>query len=241
MLAIKNHDRLIKALQILSGIIMLGMIVLCLYFMKKFNINILHIEDVACLIKGNTLEIALYIIAFSVVKTFALIFPPGVVFAVCGFLMPDYLTGVLVNLVALLLSFPLGYYLGRFTGVGMVSALEKRFKAVRKIEHFADANETMMTFAIKLAGIIPNDMSSLLFGAMRVSFKNFMIGSTLGSIPLILSYSALGLVLRTAENKLWLVLLLTAMIVVYIVIASVITKVFISKAKKMKDEPETED
>ena len=239
-MAVKNHDTLIKTLQILSGFFMLAMIVLCLYFMKKLNINILHIEDLADLIHGNTLEIALYIIAFSVVKTFALIFPPGVVFAVCGFLMPDFFSGVLVNFVALLLSFPLGFYLGKFTGSGMVSALEKRFKTVRKIEHFADANETMMTFAIKLAGIIPNDMSSLLFGAMNVSFKNFMIGSTLGSIPLIISYSALGLVLRTAENKFWLVLLLTAMIVVYIVIASVITKVFISKAKNMKDEPETE-
>lgn len=215
---------------------MLGMIVLCLYFMKKFNINVFHIEDVACLIKGNTLEIALYIIAFSVVKTFALIFPPAVIFAVCGFLMPSYWSGLLVNLIGLLLSFPLGYYLGKFTGTGMVSTLKKRFKAVRKIENFADANETMMTFAVKLAGIIPNDMSSLLFGAMRVSFKNFMIGSTLGSVPLILSYSAVGYLLRTAENKFWLLVLLAAMIIFYIVVASLITKGFISKARKMKNE-----
>lgn len=235
-MAVKNHDKLIKALQILSGVIMLGMIVLCLYFMKKFNINVFHIEDVACLIKGNTLEIALYIIAFSVVKTFALIFPPAVIFAVCGFLMPSYWSGLLVNLIGLLLSFPLGYYLGKFTGTGMVSTLKKRFKAVRKIENFADANETMMTFAVKLAGIIPNDMSSLLFGAMRVSFKNFMIGSTLGSVPLILSYSAVGYLLRTAENKFWLLVLLAAMIIFYIVVASLITKGFISKARKMKNE-----
>lgn len=232
----KNHDKLIRILQIAAGLFMCAMILLSFYLMDKYNISITNIQQTAEQIKGDWIVIALGIIIFSIVKTFSLVFPPGIIFAVCGYLMPNLWLGIAVNTVALLISFPLGFYLGRFTGAGIISSLEKRFKSIKKIEDFTDSNEVLMTFAIKLSGIIPNDMSSLIFGAMKISFSKFMTGSFLGSVPLIVAYSVLGFVLNHAKEKVWLIVLVVALLVAYAVVATIITKKVVSKNKQNKNK-----
>ncbi len=96
----KNFSKFIKVLQIASGILMLGMVVLCFVLMNKYNIKVTNIPELAGMIEGGTMVIALGIIAFSVVKSFALVFPPAVVFSICGYLMPNFFVGVIVNVIS---------------------------------------------------------------------------------------------------------------------------------------------
>ena len=227
----KNKDKLIKVMQILAGVFMAAMIVACVVLMKKYNIKVTNIPQLSEQIKGGTLLIATGIIIFSVVKSFALIFPPAVVFSICGYLMPNYWIGLLINIISILLSSFAPYFLGRFTGAGIVDSLKNRFKAVKKIDDFKGANEKMMTFTIKLSGIIPGDLSSLLFGAINVSFKNYVIGANLGMLPLAVVYTLFGVALKNVGEKPWVVAIPVAVIVVFVIIASIITKRLISKTK----------
>ena len=49
--------------------------------MQKYNIKVSNIPELSKMITGGTLTIAFVIIGFSVVKSFALVFPPAVVFS----------------------------------------------------------------------------------------------------------------------------------------------------------------
>lgn len=231
-MAKSNHDKLIKILQILAGVFMVAMIVACVVLMNKYDIKVTKIPQLAEQIKGGTLVIAAGIIVFSVVKSFALIFPPAVVFSICGYLMPNYWIGLLVNIISIVLSSFVPYFLGGFTGGGIVDSLKKRFKAVKKIDDFKGANEMQMTFVIKLSGIIPGDLSSLLFGAINVSFKNYMVGANLGMLPLAIVYTLFGVALKNIGEKPWVVAIPVVVIVVFVILASIITKSLVAKTKK---------
>ena len=232
----KNYGKLVKILQISAGILMLIMVALCVVFIKKYNINISNIAGISEMITGGTFAIACGIVAFSVIKSFALVFPPAVLFAICAYLMPDYWTAFIVNLISVFLSLFVPFFLGKFTGAGMVETLNKRFKAIKKIDDFAGSNETQMAFAVKLSGILPGDLSSLLFGAMNISLKKFVIGSNLGMLPLVVVYTFLGVALKNVGDAPWIVAIPVVAIIVFNIIASLFTKNLISKTKSRNSE-----
>ena len=119
----------------------------------------------------------------------------------------------------------------------MVDTLKGRFKAVKKIDDFAGANEVQTTFVVKLSGLLPGDPSSLLFGAMGTSYKNFMIGTNLGMLPLCVVYSGFGTALKSIGEKPWLTAIPVATIIVFVIVSSIITKKMIEKNKnRIKEE-----
>lgn len=232
----KDYSKLIKILQIATGILMVVFVVIGIYLIKKYNIKVSNIKELSLLFNGfDPMKIALIIIFISVVKSFALIFPPAVIMSICGFVLPNYFLAFGVNIVSVILSLSVPYFLGKFTGAGMVDTLSKKFKAIKKIDDFAGTNEMALTAVFKFAGIIPGDLSSLLFGAMDISYKNYLIGATLGNIPLIAAYTLFGYVLKNVGEKPWVVAIPVVIIVVFVLIASVITKKMISDNKKKQN------
>ena len=231
----KNYGKLVKGLQIAAGILMLVMVIACIILIQKYNIKVSNIPELSKMITGGTATIAFAIIAFSVVKSFALVFPPAVVFSICAYMIPNYWLALLINIISVFLSSSIPYFLGRFTGSGMVSTLKNRFKAVKKIDDFAGANEAQTTFVVKLSGLLPGDLSSLLFGAMNVSYKNYMIGANLGNLPLVLVYTGFGVALKSIGEKPWLAAIPVAAIIVFVLISGIITKKLIAKTKAERE------
>ncbi len=234
-MAKKDYGKLIKALQITATILMLIMVVLCIFLTQKYNIKVSNIPEISQKLTGSTLALAIGIIVFSVVKSFALVFPPAVVFSVCGYIMPNFWIALLVNLISVFFSLFVPYFLGRFTGSGMVDTLKNKFAAIKKIDDFAGANETEMTFAIKLSGIMPGDLSSLLFGAMGISLKNYTTGANLGNLPLVIVYTFFGITLKNVGEQPWVAAIPVAVIIVFMLIASLITKNLIKKTKAKQE------
>ena len=73
-MAEKNYGKLIKVLQIAAGVMMLAMVIVCIILIQKYNIKVSNIPELSKMITGGTLTISLIVIAFSVVKSFALVF-----------------------------------------------------------------------------------------------------------------------------------------------------------------------
>ncbi len=227
----KNYGKLIKILQIIAGVLMAAMVVICIILIQKYNIKVSNIPELSKMITGGTAAIAFGIILFSVIKSFALVFPPAVVFSICAYIMPNYFLALLINIVSIFLSLMIPYFLGRFTGAGMVDSLKRKFKAIKKLDDFAGANETQVVFVVKMSGLLPGDLSSLLFGAMKTSFKSYFIGANLGMLPLAIVYTAFGTALRSIGEKPWLPVVPVIAIIFFVIVSSIITKRMISKNK----------
>lgn len=187
-----KNDKLIKAMQIISFAFMAVMLVVCVIFLKKNNISISNVDALAQYLTGGTMTVIAIIVLFSVVKSFALIFPPAVLFVLSGVVFDNFLTAFLVNVLATACSLVLPYFLGRFTGLDMVNALKKRFKAIKKLDDFTDANSTAVVFIFKAGGLIPSDLSSLIFGAMNIPFGRYFITSNIGMLVLNFLWTLVG-------------------------------------------------
>ena len=75
-----KNDKLVKVMQIVSFAFMAVMLVVCVIFLKKNNISISNVDALAQYLTGGTMTVIAIIVLFSVVKSFALIFPPAVLF-----------------------------------------------------------------------------------------------------------------------------------------------------------------
>ena len=235
----KDYGKLVKVLQIATGVFMVVMVALGIYLIQKYDIKMSNIQNLAAMLTGGALTVGLIIIGISIVKSFCLIFPPMVVLAVCAYVMPNVGSALIVNFISIVLSLSIPYFLGKFTGAGMVDTLKKRFKSVKKIDDFAGTNEMKMTAVIKFSGIMPGDLSSLLFGALGISYKNYMIGSIIGNTPLILVYTFFGYALKSVDKHPWVVSIPIVVIILFLVISGIITKKMISDNKK-NQQPEQE-
>lgn len=187
-----KYSKLVKVMQILSFAFMIVMLVLCLVFLSKNNISVKNVDALTQYLTGGTLTVALILIGFSIVKSFALVFPPAVLFVLSGIVFDNLWTAVLVNSLATAASLILPYFLGRFTGLEMVNALKGRFKAIKKLDDFAGENSFAVVFIFKAGGLMPSDLSSLIFGAMNIPFSKYFIASNLGLLVLNVLWTLLG-------------------------------------------------
>lgn len=188
----RNNEKLIKALQLLSVAFMLGMVGAMLVLMNKLDINIENAAHLSTYIKGGTFTVAIIIIAFTVIKSFALVFPPAVIFAVSGLLFDNLWVAVLVNFIGVALSLIMPYYLGRFTGKDMLDTLKAKFPKIKKLDDFAGQNEFMVVYVVKASGVIPSDLMNVIYGAMNVNFMKFFIASNLGMLPFNILFTLLA-------------------------------------------------
>lgn len=188
----KNYDKLVKILQIAAGVIMVACVVIVVVLMKKYDISLKNADQIAGMLTGGTLAVAAMIIGFSVVKSFALIFPPAVIYAVSGIFFENLWTAILVNFIATVLSLVLPFFLGKLTGRGMLDSLKKRFPKIEKLDNFAGENEFAIVLIVKASGMLPSDLSSLIFGAMDMKFRNYFIAANIGMLPLNVLWTLLG-------------------------------------------------
>lgn len=188
----KKYDKLVKILQILSFAFMLVMVVVCVVFLKKNNISVKNVDALIQYLTGGTLTVALIMIGFSVVKSFALIFPPAVLFVLSGIVFDNFWLAVFVNFIATACSLILPYFLGRFTGADMVNSLKGRFKAIKKLDDFTDENSFAVVLIFKAGGLMPSDLSSLIFGALNIPFGRYFLASNLGMLVLNVLWSLVG-------------------------------------------------
>ncbi len=191
----KDYSKMVKGLQIGSGLFMLAMLILCVILLKKYNIsvkNLGEIQDRITGINGGEITFALGMVLFSIIKSFALVFPPAVLFALSGLVFESIWVALLVNAVATALSLSLPYFLGRFTGKPMFDTLKNRFPKISKLDDFAGENEFAFVLILKVSGLLTSDLSSLIFGTMNVPYRKYMIAANLGLLPLNIVWTLLG-------------------------------------------------
>ena len=188
----KNYDKVIKGLQIAAFVFMVVMVVAMLIVMNKFDISIENAAALSTYISGGTLTVALIIIAFTVIKSFALIFPPAIILAISGILFDNVWTAILVNAIAVALSVILPYFFGKFAGKDLLDTLKARFPKIKKLDDFAGQNEFMVVYVVKASGVVPSDLMSVIYGAMNVNFWKFFIASNLGMLPFNVLFSFLA-------------------------------------------------
>ena len=223
----RNYEKLIKALQIVAIAFMLGMLVTMLVVMNKFDISVENAAELSKYITGGTLTVVLIIIAFTVIKSFALVFPPAIIFAVSGLIIDNVWIAIGANIIGVALSVILPYYFGKFAGKDLLDSLKKRFPKIKKLDDFAGNNEFMVVYVVKASGVVPSDLMSVIYGAMNVNFFKFFLASNLGMLPFNILFTLLA---NKGDLSNPYTLLYILPIPVFVVIMSIVVKKMTKKA-----------
>lgn len=224
----KNYEKLVKTLQIAAIVFMLGMLIAMLIVMNKFDISIENAAELSKYITGGTLTVALIIIAFTVVKSFALVFPPAVIFAVSGLIIDNVWLAIGINIIGVALSVILPYYFGSFAGKDLLDSLKNKFPKIKKLDDFAGQNEFMVVYVVKASGVVPSDLMSVIYGAMGVNFFKFFIASNLGMLPFNILFTLLA---NKGDLSNPYTLLYIIPIPVFVVIMSIVVKRMTKKSE----------
>lgn len=227
----RNYEKLVKVLQVTSVVFIVAMMITGLVLMKKYDVSVKNAAAFKEMLSGNVLTVALIIIVFNFVKSFALVISPSIVFVLCGLVFEDLWVAVLVSMICIATSIPIPYYLGRFTGKGMADKLKNKYQKIQQIDKFADENSFTVVFFVKATGFVPSDTSSMLFGAMGIKFKTFFLATNIGEIPLIVLWAILGHNGNFSDPKTFLYVI---PLVVFIVLASFVMKKWTDKKSKEK-------
>lgn len=187
-----QNSRFLKAAQITSVVLMLLMAVACVVYIRVTGLTA---EDLSNYAPSNLWLAAICIIAFYVVKSFSLMFPLPILYVATGLIMGNVWQAFIVNLLGVFFSLALPYYMGRFSGSGLKDKLTQKYPKIQRLDEMKQDNEFMLVFIVKVSGILACDLSSLLLGAMGVSFKKFIAGSMLGLLPMITTVTFLAGVL----------------------------------------------
>ena len=224
----KNYEKLVKTLQIAAIVFMLGMLIAMLIVMNKFDISIENAAELSKYITGGTLTVALIIIAFTVVKSFALVFPPAVIFAVSGLIIDNVWLAIGINIIGVALSVILPYYFGSFAGKDLLDSLKNKFPKIKKLDDFAGQNEFIVVYVVKASGVVPSDLMSVIYGAMGVNFFKFFIASNLGMLPFNILFTLLA---NKGDLSNPYTLLYIIPIPIFVVIMSIVVKKMTKKSE----------
>ena len=156
------------------------------------DISLKNIDNLAQYFTGSTLTIALMLIGFHIVKSFALVISPVILYTLSGILFDNFWVAIAVNFVGTVLSLFLPYYLGKFMGMEAVESLKKRFKAIEKFDSFTGDNIFGVVFVGKVACLLPSDLNSLVLGAMNLPFGQYFFASNVGLFIISILWTLFG-------------------------------------------------
>lgn len=230
-------EKLVKGLQILSIVFIVVMMVAGIVLMKKYDISVKNAAQFKTMLTGNLFKVALIIIGVNFIKAFALVVPPAVVFVICGLVFENLWVGILVGFLCIATSIAVPFWLGRFTGADMAEKLKNKYPKIKKLDDFADENNFMVVFLVKATGLIPGDVSSLIFGAMGIKFKKFFAATLIGEFPLIVLWTIIGNKGDFNDPK---TALYVIPVIVFAVLISFIMKKWTDKKSKEKAQAQAE-
>lgn len=186
----QEHGRLAGTLLAVTKIappaIILGLAALCLIFRDSLNAQtILHYTP------ENLWLAALALLAFYAVKSLSVVFPLLALYVCAGLLFPVPLA-LAVNLMGLFVCVSLPYSLARCVGAGLVDKLQKRYPKIARLNELQQGSELFFAFFLRVVGVLPGDVVSMVLGATGMTYWKYVLGSLLGMLPGMVSATIAG-------------------------------------------------
>lgn len=164
----------------------LGLAALCLIFRDSLNAQtILHYTP------ENLWLAALALLAFYAVKSLSVVFPLLALYVCAGLLFPVPLA-LAVNLLGLFVCVSLPYSLARCAGAGLVDKLQKRYPIIARLNELQQGSELFFAFFLRVVGVLPGDVVSMVLGATGMTYWKYVLGSLLGMLPGMVSATIAG-------------------------------------------------
>ena len=125
------------------------------------------------------------------VKSLSVFFPLLVLYAAAGRVFP-LSKALLVNLIGLVICESIPYGIGRLSGTSLAAKLREKYPKLLALETLHQRGSFPLAALTRAVGVVPGDLASLYFGAVRLPYFPYLMGSLTGLLPMMVADTLLG-------------------------------------------------
>ena len=125
------------------------------------------------------------------VKSLSVFFPLLVLYAAAGqvFTLPK---AILVNIIGMVICESIPYGIGRLSGASLSEKLREKYPKLLVLETLHERGSFPLAALTRAVGIVPGDLASLYFGAVKLPYFPYLWGSLIGLSPMMVADTLLG-------------------------------------------------
>ena len=179
-------DRTTRLLRYIPIAVTAALTLACVFGARGFTVEELLNYTPASL----PLAAAVFLCAYAV-KSLSVVFPLPLLYVASGVVFPLWMAWG-VNLAGLWLCVTLPYWVGRISGSGLVQKIIQTYPKAARVDRVVARNQVFTAYLLRVLGILPGDLVSILMGAMGMGYRGYLAGSLLGLLPGMLIQTALG-------------------------------------------------
>ena len=155
----------------------------------------------------NTVLAAMMMFVLYAAKSMSIVFPMMVLQIAGGHLF-SLPMAIIVNIVGMVILLTLPYWTGYFSGSGLVQKLMKKHPKLKTAVEYQQENSFFVTFFLRIISILPGDVVSMYFGAVKTPFWVYLLGSSLGTVPGVITATLIGSALTEPTSPMFIFSLL---------------------------------
>lgn len=163
-------------------------IILFLYIRYRDQITV---EQIVNYTPSEPLAAAFIMLVLFAVKSFCIFIYCGILYAASGLMFPLPIA-IAVNIVGTFIMTSIPYAIGRRAGGAHVEKLFHKYPKLEIVRELKDKDGLFASFFVRIIGLLPSDPVSMVFGAGRVPFWKYTLGTLLGILPMIIVFSVMG-------------------------------------------------
>lgn len=209
-----------KLHKILISLFIIVLILIIFYFMNKDIININTLRNL--ILDSGYFAPLIYIIAFSLVP---LTFFPDSLLAILGGTLFGLSRGFLYTSLGALIGGSISFFISRILGQSFVEKLEN--DKLKNIQNLLKDNGFLMILLLRLIPLFPFDLISYGAGLTKISYKDFVLGTLIGTIPGILVFVNLGAQWISFNKE--SIYLSVSLLILFIIVSLFLKKIYINK------------
>ena len=225
-----KKQRIILIAQIAAFVLLVGVMI-------AFGANIRSIstDDLVDFAPKNPILSALTILLYYVIKSFIVIIPVLVVQLAAGILFPLPLA-LLLNLLGLVITLTISFFLGRFTGKTYVDKLIAKYPKSAILHTLPSKNELVFSLLVHILCIFPMNIIGMVIGSLNVKYRNYMLGGFIGSMVRVITVTIMGTSVTDPTSPTFIIS--TAATVLISVTTILIYRIYSKKKASAEPEPD---
>lgn len=194
----RTMDRLLRYIPI--GVTA-ALALVCLLGARRYSLD--SWQDLLNYTPPSLWAAALLLLLGYTLKSLSVVFPLSLLYVAAGVIFPLWMAWGL-NLLGLWVCVTLPYWVGRISGREAAESLLRTHKKAARAAEIITENRVFTAYLLRVLGVLPGDLVSILLGAMGIEYRGYLIGSLLGLLPGMLIQTALGgYADRTASPVFW--------------------------------------
>lgn len=209
-----------KFYKIFISLIILIIILVMFSFINKDILNTDNLKNL--ILSAGYFAPLIYIIAFSLVPL--TLFPDSLL-AILGGTLFGLSKGFLYTSIGALIGGSISFFLSRILGQSFIKKFENN--KLKNIQNLLKKNGFLMILLLRLIPLFPFDLISYGAGLTKISYRDFILGTLIGTIPGILVFVNLGAQWITFNKA--SIYLSMSLLIIFIVTSVFLKKIYLSK------------